>query len=154
MDAIKRMLILLFLLPTLTFGQESKYPKDTIYIKYENKRGIKKWNGKFPYKYEGKMGVYFNIEHVKGDMALFYEKELNIDTLSMNLLKEYYFSNLKEIRKKEIAWVDKKYAKSKYKPYTGGGLRNAAFQTYVIEVISKGKFVLYPVIWRNEGDID
>ncbi len=32
--------------------------------------------------------------------------------------------------------------------------KNDIFKTYLIEVISKEKFVLYPVIWRNQGIIE
>ena len=52
---------------------------------------------------------------------MFYDQNRKADTLYIKHLKNYKFLNLKEIRKKEIAWVDLTYAKSKYKPYTGGG---------------------------------
>ncbi|CAM1339508.1 conserved hypothetical protein [Tenacibaculum aestuarii] len=85
-------------------------------------------------------------------MLFFYDKKLSTDTLCNKHLKNYTFLNLKEIREKEINWVNKKYSNSKYKPYSGS--KNAAFHTYLIEEISKEKFVIYPVIWRNEGAID
>jgi hypothetical protein len=152
MAVIKRILIFVFIIPTLTFGQKNQYPKDTIYIKYEKKTGTKKWNKKFKYKYEGKSGIYFNIEHIKGDMALFYDFRKKTDTLCIKHLKEYKFSNLKEIRKKHNNWIDRKFKNSKYKPYNG--YLNSSFITYLIEVISKEEFVIYPVNWRSEGAID
>lgn len=153
MDA--KILLLIIFLPIVCFGQESKYPKDTIYIKFEKKIGNKKWYGNYGYGKNKKQGTLFNLKDTnKKSMSFFSGKEQNIDTLCIKHLKNYKFLNLKEIRKKEIAWVDLTYAKSKYKPYTGGGLRNGAFQTYLIEVISNEKFVIYPVIWRNEGVID
>ena len=41
MGAIKTLLIVIFLTPIFTFGQNSIYPKDTIYVKYEKKQEIK-----------------------------------------------------------------------------------------------------------------
>lgn len=58
----------------------------------------------------------------------------------------YHFSNLKEIRKMHNQWIHTPY-KGKRKPPIN---KNGAFQTYLIEVISKDYFVIYPVIWRNE----
>lgn len=152
MDAIKRILFFIFFIPTLTFGQKFKYPKDTIYIKFENKTRAKNWNKKFKYTYEKIKGIYFNIEHIKGDMALFYDFRKKSDTLSIKHLKNYTFLNLKEIRIKHNNWIDRKFKNSKYKPYNG--YLNSSFITYLIEVISKEKFVIYPVIWRSEGAID
>ena len=125
MDA--KILILIIFLPIVCFGQKSKYPKDTIYIEYDKKKHFKKVLN------HPKLGkdLYFQ------GIGVFYNYEEKADTLCIKQLKDYTFLNLKEIRKKEIAWVDLTYAKSKYKPYTGGGLRNGAFQTYLIEVISK-----------------
>lgn len=151
MDVIKRILFFLFFIPLVTFGQKKQYPKDTIYIKYENKKENKKWFGDYGYGNNKKTGILFNLKDINNkSISLFFNKSLKADSLSIKHLKEYKFSNLKEIRKKEIARVDRKYAKSKYKPYTGGGLRNGSFQTYLIEIISKEKFVIYPVIWRND----
>jgi hypothetical protein len=131
------------------FGQKKIYPKDTIYVKYENKKGSKEWNKKFQYNYEGKAGVYFNIEHEKGDMALFYNEECITDTLGIQYLRDYKFSNLKEIDKKETLYYKKRFGGN---PWIKN--KNAVFQTYLIEVISKEQFVIYPVIWRSQGVID
>lgn len=147
MAAIKILSLLLILCPILSFGQKSIYPKDTIYVKYQEERNAA-WNAKFERKYNQKSGVYFNVETEEGDMALFYPYSQKADTLCIEKLKDYHFSDLEEIRKKEIEWVDKKYKNQKYKLYTGS--KNAVFQTYVIEVISDTKFVKYPVMWRNE----
>ena len=150
MDAIKIFLLFFIFIPLFAVGQETKYPKDTIYVKYENKTGNKKilnWN------YKGKNGIYFSIKEKSGKhISLFYPEKAAIDTLCILHLKEYKFLNLKEIREKEIDWVDRKFKDQKYKPYSGS--KNAVFQTYLIEVISGSYFVIYPVIWRNEGVID
>ncbi|MFT4610747.1 MAG: hypothetical protein ACJA1H_000026 [Glaciecola sp.] len=61
-------------------------------------------------------------------------------------LKNYHFSDLKEINEKRYKWIfDNK------RPPAG---RNRVFQAYLIEVISNKKFVIYPVISRNQGNID
>jgi len=146
MDAIKLILIILFFIPFLIFGQKSIYPKDTIYVKFENKAGAKKWNAKFERIYEKKNGIYFNVENSNGDMALFYDKNEKPDTLCIMHLKNYKFTNLKEINEKRHKWI----FDNKRPPAD----RNGVFQTYLIEIISKSKFVKYPVIWRNEGAID
>lgn len=153
MAAIKRILFFLLLIPFLTFGQKNQYPKDTIYIKYQHKKNNKKWFGNYGYGNSKKTGILFNLKGINNkSISLFFNKNFKPDTLCVKYLNNYKFSNLKEIRKKEIAWVDRKYANSKYKPYTGS--KNPIFQTYLVEVISKEKFVIYPVIWRNEGAID
>ncbi|MDA0794514.1 MAG: hypothetical protein O3C13_07865 [Bacteroidetes bacterium] len=101
------------------------------------------------YEYERKEGFYFNVEHIKGDMAFFYDFNTKPDTLCIKHLKEYHFSDMEEINIKE--W---EYNKQRF----GGGPpisnKNWVFHTYLIEVISKKQFVIYPVIWRNEGVID
>ena len=148
MDAIKIkfLTVLLSFASTVSYGQRSTYPKDTIYVKYENKTGLKKWNAKFKRDYNGKSGIYFNIENKDGDMALFYAHKQKTDTLCIKHLKDYKFSNLKEIREKRYKWV----FENKRPPAD----RNGVFQTYLIEIISKDYFVIYPVIWRNEGATD
>ena len=150
MGAIKTLLIVIFLTPIFTFGQNSVYPKDTIYVKYEKKTGNKKLSN---WKYKNKDGISFSIKDISGKhISLFYEQINKPDTLCMKHIKEYKFLNLKEIRKKEIDWVNRKFKGLKYKPYFGS--KNGAFQTYLIEVISKDYFVIYPVRWRNERIVD
>ena len=141
MNAIKILSLLLILCPILSFGQKSIYPKDTIYVKYQEERNAA-WNAKFERKYNKKLGIYFNIETEEGDMALFYPYSEKADTLCIKHLKDYHFSDLKEINEKRNRWI----FENKRPPAT----RNGVFQTYVIEVISDKKFVKYPVIWRNE----
>ena len=149
MDAIKPFLLFFIFIPIFGIGQETKYPKDTIYVKYENKIGPKKWNAKFKRDYNGKAGIYFNIENKSGDMALFYSYEQKTDTLCIKHLEDYKLSNLKEINSKEWSWYKKKFGGQP--PF---GNKNGVFVTYLLEVISKDYFVMYPVIWRNEGAID
>ena len=84
---------------------------------------------------------------------LFYPYGEPIDTLPVSKFYCYKTLTLKEVGEKEIAWIDKKFEGLKYKPYSGGS-KNNIFHTYLLEKISKEKFVIYPVIWRNEGVID
>jgi len=136
MDA--KTLILLVFLPIICFGQKSMYPKDTIYILYDTKK-----HSKIALNHpEMGKNLYFK------NIGVYYNYKGKLDTLCSKHLKDYQLSNLKEIRKKEIDWVDRKYVNSEYKPYSGS--RNAVFQTYLIEIISEEQFVIYPVIWRNE----
>ena len=64
------------------------------------------------------------------------------DTLCNKHLKDYPFSNLKEIEKKRHEWI--------FENERPPANKNGVFQTYLIEIISEEKFVIYPVIWRNE----
>lgn len=151
MDVIKNsLLLLIFLGSFLAFSQDNEYPKDTIHIIFkenEANRKIINWD------YQKKSGVYFSIKDKSSKhLSLFYRYSEKSDTLCIEHLEDYHFSDLKEIRIKELEWVNRKYKNSKYKPYSGS--KNAVFQTYLIEVISENKFVKYPVIWRNEGSID
>lgn len=143
MGVIKNWLLLLFFgVPIFAFSQVGIYPKDTIYVKYEQKKGDYKWNAKFEGNYRNKPGIYFNVETGKGDMALFYPYSEKADTLCIKHLKDYNFSDIEEINKKRNKWIfDHKRPPAN---------RNGVFQTYLIEVISEYKFVKYPVIWRNE----
>ncbi len=149
MDATKLFAIIFLLSTNFIFGQKSKYPKDTIYIKYEHKVGQKKWNMKFKYKYENLKGFYFNIEHIKGDMALFYNMKEKNDTLCFKHLKDYTFLNLKEIERREKEYYKKRFGGN---PWIKN--KNAVFHTYLVEVISKEKIVVYPVIWRSQGIVE
>ncbi|MBA6156365.1 hypothetical protein H3Z83_07545 [Tenacibaculum sp. S7007] len=80
---------------------------------------------------------------------LFHSSQKNSDTLCYKHLKEYQFLNLKEIESKE-----KKYYKKRFGGNPWIKNKNGVFHTFLIEVISKEKFVIYPVIWRNEGVIN
>ena len=140
----KMCLFLLLIAPLIAWGQDAPFPKDTIYVKYENKKGTKKWPGKFEEEYNHKCGLFFNVldDHKKG-MALFYPYSQPRDTLALKRITNYHFSDLKEIDEKRYSWV----FDNNRPPLT----RNGVFQTYLIEVINDSQFVIYPVIWRNEG---
>ncbi len=147
MAATKKLLfILIFNITALAFSQieeESNFPKDTIYVKYEDKQGAEKWNAKFEGEYKGEKGIYYNVKSEAGDMALFYAYHRKADTLDIEKISNYKISDLKEINQKRREWI------FDYKRPPAN--KNGVFQTYLIEVISKDCFVVYPVIWRNEG---
>jgi hypothetical protein len=149
MDAIK-LLFILFCFPFLINAQKAKFPKDTIYILYEQKSSnIKKLN----WKYKNKKGIYFSIKDINSKyISLFYPYEKLLDTLCVSKLKEYKTLNLKQIKKKHNNWIDRKFKNNKIKPYNG--YFSSSFVTYLIEVISEEQFVIYPAIWRNEGVIN
>ena len=151
MDAIKKntvfLLALSFFISFVSRSQNGNYPKDTIYLMYKDTTFLNyKMKAKEDYVFKGKKGVKFLWK----SSWLFYDKDHKTDTLSTSRLKNYKTVNLKELREKEINWVDRKFKRLKYKPYSGN--KNAVFQTYLIELISEDKFVIYPVIWCRGYD--
>ncbi|MGO2359448.1 hypothetical protein [Mesonia sp.] len=132
MVAIKILGFILMFCPIFSFGQNSIYPKDTIYIRYDKDVHSKK-NLNHPQIGEN---LYFK------NIGVYYPYSEKADTLCIEKLKDYHFSDLEEINEKRNRWI----FDNKRPPAT----RNGVFQTYVIEVISDKKFVKYPVIWRNE----
>ena len=121
------------------FGQESSYPKDTIFILFDNDlHGKKVLNHPEHGKniYFKNLDVYYNLNHKP-------------DTLPIKDLINYDFLDLEEINKKE--W---QYYKKRFNGWPIIRNKNWVFHTNLIEIISKEKFVIYPVVWRNEGVID
>ena len=146
MDATKRLLFVLFLTPFLAFGQKNKYPKDTIYVKFRDTIfNNPKMKSKSVHNFQKENGIKFWWN----GKWLFYKKKQNPDTLSIKHLKEYSFLDLKEIEEKERKYYKKRFGGN---PWIKN--KNGVFHTFLIEIISKEKFVIYPVIWRNEGAID
>ena len=106
-------LLAFVLFATATFAQQSKYPKDTIYVKYENKTLNKKWLSNYGYGNNKKNGVLFNIKDENNkNMLFFYDKKLSTDTLCNNLLKNYVFLGLREIEKKEKNYYKNRFGKT------------------------------------------
>ncbi|TXK74232.1 hypothetical protein [Mesonia sp. HuA40] len=132
MAAIKILNLLLILCPILYFGQKSIYPKDTIFIRYNKDIHSKKI---LNHPQRGK-NLYFK------NLGVYYSYSEKADTLCIEKLKDYHFSDLEEINEKRNRWI----FDNKRPPAS----RNGVFQTYVIEVISDKKYVKYPVNWRNE----
>lgn len=149
MDATKLFLVLILFFPIFNFGQESKYPKDTIYVKFEKNGNTKKWFGNYGYGTDKQEGILFNIkDNNNKSMSFFYDIKQIPDTLCSLHLKDYSFLNLKEIDIKEKEYYKKRFGRNAL-------IRNKnwVFHTFLIEIISEEKFVIYPVIWRSEGVI-
>lgn len=150
-------LIILFSFKSFSQTKESDFMKDwkimevkkeTIYLKFE------KNNGKFPkyrcLKFPNKKGIVFNL--CKGGSLLFSNK-FKSDTLCYKHIKDYKTSTMEDILKKVKDFRVKTYKKRPksdndklYQAYDN----NDIFKTYIIEVINEKKFILYPVIWRNQ----
>ncbi|WP_157603741.1 hypothetical protein [Polaribacter atrinae] len=96
------------------------------------------------HNFQGKNGIKF---WWKGKW-MFYDKNRKADTLCYKHLKDYTFLSLKEIEKKE-----REYYKNRFGGNPWIKNKNGVFYTFLIEKISREKFVIYPVIWRNEGTI-
>src|SRR5699024_7864609 len=118
---------------------------------YINYSADKKGNRKLiDGEYRGEKGIYFSIRDRSHELygrnrfiALFYPYTQPTDTLPINQISSYHFSNLKEIDEKHYHWVF---------DYNRPPLRKSQiFQTYVVEKISTDYLVKYPVIWPNEG---
>lgn len=149
MNVTKPFFIICFVFSIYVFGQKPPYPRDTIYIMYKDTILYEgKLKAKSSHIFKGNKGIKF---WWKGKW-MFYNEKQNPDTLGMKHLEEYHFSDMTEIQKKVQDWVEKKYTGQKYKPYPWS--RNSVFHTYLIEIITEEQFVIYPVIWRNEGAIE
>jgi hypothetical protein len=145
MNATKLVLILFFLSSNFIFGQGSEYPKDTIFLKFKDTIFTNtKMKSKSIHNFQGKNGIKF---WWKGKW-MFYDKNRKADTLCYKHLKDYTFLSLKEIEKKE-----REYYKNRFGGNPWIKNKNGVFYTFLIEKISREKFVIYPVIWRNEGII-
>ena len=143
MNVTKFYFILCFILSVCAFGQKPPYPKDTIYLKFKDTIFKNpKMKSKSLHFFNQKEGIKFWWN----GRWMFYDLQQKPDTLCIEELKNYHFSDLKDINERRYKWV----FDNKRPPAD----RNGVFQTYLIEVISKKEFVIYPVIWRNEGVID
>jgi hypothetical protein len=146
MDVIRKLIFLVVFIPFVSFGQKKIYPKDTIYLKFRDtvfKNPNMKAKSNHFFKEE------YGIKFWWRGKWLFYRSNMYADTLGIQYLRDYKFSNLKEIDEKERLYYKKRFGGN---PWIKN--KNAVFQTYLIEVISKEQLVIYPVIWRSQGVID
>lgn len=100
-------------------------------------------------------GIVINPNCNEGGSFL-YLKTRKSDTLSIKILDKFKISNTNEIKKIENNWRKKKFdefkkSKEKHPIPIHTFDRNYIFNTYIIEIISKEEFVVYPVTWRGEG---
>jgi hypothetical protein len=98
------------------------------------------------------MGVIFNVGCEEYGSCLFRDKSKS-DTLMIDSLKKYKVLRMVDIKKKVKDFREKTYKKlpmkSNRKLYQAYD-NNDIFETFLIEIISKDKFVIYPVFWRNQ----
>ncbi|MDG2193962.1 MAG: hypothetical protein P8K77_03725 [Polaribacter sp.] len=155
---IKNLLLLIIFVSILNDGYSQKklfegweiisVQKDTVFLLF------RKNNGNHPkhrcIKFKNKKGIVFNL--CKNGSLLFPNK-FKADTLCYKHLKDYTVSTIEDIEKKVKDFRYKTYKKRPksdhaklYQAYDN----NDIFQTYLIEIISNKKFVIYPVIWRNQ----
>lgn len=102
-------------------------------------------------------GIIINPNCNEGGSFL-YQTQSKSDTLSLKELRKYKISTPNEIKSLEKNWRDKKFnefkkSKEKHPIPIHTFDRNYIFNTYIIEIISKDEFVVYPVIWRGEGTL-
>lgn len=144
----------LFLFFILSSGPMfSQYEKDTIYINFNHEvqncsyKNLKmKW-----FKNEG---LQFNL---CGRGVFLFQRNKNSDTISTRQLKDYYITSIEDVAQKVKDFRYKTYKRSPpeenakaYQFYN----KNDIFETYLIEIISDCRFVVYPVQWRNQNIID
>jgi len=143
MDAIK-ILIILICFPMVIYAQKAKFPKDTIYLLYTDTIfSNKKMKAKSQHIFNEEVGIKF---WWKG-YWMFYNCNSKTDTLPIFKLNDYVTIDSKEVTKRHNKWINELYNGQRKPPAN----KNGAFKTYLIEVICKDKFVIYPVVWRNEG---
>jgi hypothetical protein len=144
---MKYLLLVIALIFSLsTFGQN----KIKIYLKIEIDSNCFR---KQKFYSETEKGYIINPNCHSGGNFIYQTKS---DTLSLVNLKKFKITTDEEIKKIEKKWRDQKfieYKKSREKhPFPIHTFdKNYIFDTYLIEIISENKFVVYPVKWRGEG---
>jgi len=122
--------------------------KETVYLNFKkNKKNHPKYRC---VKFQDEKGIIFNP--CNGGSLLF-PKNAKSDTLCYKHIKDYKISTMEDVNEKVKEF---RYRTYKKKPKSGHDKlyqaynNNDIFETYIIEIISEEKFVLYPVIWRNQ----
>ena len=101
-------------------------------------------------KMKKKNGTQFNL---CGKAILLFKNTSKSDTLCYKHINDYKTSTMEDVNEKVKEF---RYRTYKKKPKSGHDKlyqaynNNDIFETYIIEIISEEKFVLYPVIWRNQ----
>lgn len=129
------------------FTQEIVIPKDTIYLKYEpNDGSLPHYRGK---KFKNENGINFNLYEGEG---LIYPNRKESDTLTIKNLKNYHFTEIKDLDSLEKYWHEKTkplLIKKYGIPYPNTINKNNMFVTYLIEEFDNC-FIKYRVYWRNQ----
>jgi hypothetical protein len=88
-----------------------------------------------------------------GEAVLLYSNGQEADTVKIKNLDRFSVLSVEDIKKKVKEFRYKTYrklpVKSNQKLYQAYD-NNDIFETYLIEVISKEEFVIYPVFWRSQ----
>lgn len=103
-------------------------------------------------------GIILNNECNSGGSFLFSDKSI-ADTICISQLKNYKITTIEEVKKTEKKWRQEKFKEVQSKNKKDGGYtlpyhtfdKNYIFETFIIEIISGEKFIVYPVTWRGEG---
>lgn len=128
--------------PNSFFGQKALYPKDTIYIEFDN--SIKDgYNKKSLVDIQDISGIRFNISTTSGRVTVFYSGQEPLDTVSLIDVSKYRIVDRKEIIRLHNLWIENPDSNNPRPPAD----RNGAFETFVLEKISSGGFLKYPVTW-------
>ena len=128
--------------PNYIFSQKSLYPKDTIYIAFD--KTIKDgFNLKREVIYRGISGIKFSITTQTGPVSVFYDSEQSIDTISPFEVSKYFTVDRKEITRLHNLWIENPDGENHRPP----GARNEVFETFVLERVSNGVYLKYPVTW-------
>ena len=132
----------------------SQYEKDTVYLKFEENSDDEPYYRGVKFETQKKGDIVFNLI---SNGSLIYSKGGKADTLSIDKLDSFHISTFKEVEQKVKEFRYKTYKKSPpnendkaYQFYN----KNDIFETFLIEIISSKKFVVYPVKWRNQNVID
>jgi hypothetical protein len=134
------------------FCYAQKIEKKKIYLSFSEDELNCKYN--FPLKTKIGIETLFNL--CLGQIL--YYRGKNSDTLSITKLKNYKISSINEIEDYERKWKKKKFDEFKLKMEKKSNIipkpfhlanKDYIFQTYIIELKSNNKFVLYPVEWRD-----
>ena len=144
--SIKASFLFLFaLVVTTPLLAQFTYQKDTIYLKFEPNEGNSPYYRGIKFYNKEENGVVFNLLTKRS--LLYKDKSQSADTLSIEKLKNYCIITTEEVEQKVKA-----FQKATYKKWPSHkDDKNDLFVTYLIEIINGKQFVIYPVIWRNEG---
>lgn len=132
--------------------QRISVKKEKIFILFKHD---KKCDRRLKFYRKEEKGVVFNLGCKKYGSCLF-KNNLKSDTLPLKELSSYNITTMEALEEKITAFRKKTYRKlppkDNYKLYQAYN-KNDIFQTYLIEIINNKKFVVYPVVWRNQGVI-
>ena len=146
--------IISFLFISFSYAQNNK-KEIKIFIKMELDSSCFR-KQKFYSKEE--RGIIFNNECKSGGSFLFSNKSKS-DTICISKLKKYKILSMEDIKSIEKKWREDRFKEFQERNKKEGKItlpyhifdKNYIFDTYIIEVISKEKFVIYPVNWRGQG---